>query len=473
MGRTRSRSGMWDRWLSSASFTFPKTDTMFQYPMNIGTKYYPPWLSLAAYAENKETPYQASSTTYNTIESMTDAGGSVRRLQNKSMDWNPCIHTRQMCGTERYQAVSTVGTSRKVEGGRRAPPAFSSFGSYPALTLYDTLSCYAECYNEMIPDLEGDLSLANFILELKDFKGLVKTFSRGWDAIKNVADDVRHYVEPVKRPVRTRSENQSHWEDRLREWQRERKFYVGDKIADLDLNYHYAIKPFVRDVSIMSTMFGGLDDALRKMHQQGSVRNVHHAMRERNYSMSMTGSGQYRTVFAGRNVYRLTGELTYGLIPMSRTSAFMAWSGLRVNAKKIWDATPFSFVFDHFTNMGECLASFDRSEVYADFSRLMQSITSEKVAVYGCHPTYNTYSHFSGGGAGEASDLFARTGSTVKPISWSVKRSYQRSKLEPPFIRPPVLPRLKFPGADQIRLDLDLGYKIFCRGQNKPAWRRE
>jgi hypothetical protein len=336
------------------------------------------------------------------------------------------------------------------------------------------LAVYAECYNALIPQLESDVSLANFIVELKDFKGLVKYFGRGVDTIMKVADDVRWRAPRVARPVKRRHESDADFQRRLVDWRRDRKFYMLDTASSLDLTYHYAVRPFVNDVAAMSTMWGGLIVAIQKMNHQGSVRNVRHGFREVDPVHSVTGSTQSRLVTSKRSVYRLTAEMTYRLKPMSQLDAFMGWSGLRVNPKKLWDMVPFSFVVDHFCTMGEALGSFDRSEVDFDMTRLLESIKSECALVNTYHPTYQAYTYFSGGGAGDAAELFDSSPyATYHPLAWVYRQSYVRQGIDVPYVRPFILPRLQIPGCDAIRLDLDLLYQTFFRGRNKPSWRSD
>lgn len=472
--RTRTRSGMWNRVTRGNQHQMPTSYTSLKYN---NVWYYPPWTSLAEYHKTSRAIVYANATTYNDSETITDAGTTQREydasIRAGRYNWNPVQHTKRKCGVCEFTAVSTRGTTRYVDGWvGRAPLPFSQLLAAPALTAGQMMTLYAECYNELIPTFESDVSLANFIMELKDFKGLMRHIPKATGRLMRTMYD-RGYYKDIR------------WGSKRRGVPRngkvKKEFNMCDTMSSLDLNYHYAIKPFFNDVVSIFDMWNGLEGAIKKLNAQGRVRNVRHSQRLANKYASLIGTNvggvasyQYNLAKVRHNTYALTAEMKYRLRPTNRLDAFMAYSGLRLNPKKIWDALPFSFIVDQFCTVGEALGSFDSGEVDFEMTRLMESITSRTGAFEVLHPTNHAYSHQSVASIpGEADELLELAGYTgYVPVNWSMITSYERKWVVPiPYIRPPMLPRLQIPSLDAIRLDMDLMYQLFYKGRNTPSWR--
>lgn len=471
--RTRTRTNLWDRYYGFSSDGFPTSYTSRTWG---GKKYYPPYVTLATAVRDNTLIVRANSTTYGTSETITDVGGPAKREKNGAYAMNPCDHVKIKCGHLPYLAVSTRENAYLCEGGRQCPPSPSVVPAAPQLSAYQAAALFAECYNDLIPELEDGGSLINAIYELKDFKGLIKHLSHGVEAISSISQEVVRQGRPPKRPVRRRrDESREDYEIRKMQHLQDGLFWTGKTAAELDLTYSFVVRPFVNDVAAASLYWSGFRDALRRFNEQARVRNVRHGRREANATYSETRQGQNSLILGKRNVYALTAEMTYGLKPMSMLDAFMGYSGARVNARKVWNGVPFSWLIDKFCTIGEAMGSLDRSECYFKLNRLMESVKSESGAVNTFHNTYRVYSHFSGGTYGECDWFPSCPYQNRLPLSWTTKRSYVRKLLDPVefYVRPPVLPRLIMPECAELRTAMDIVYLTFSRGSKiRDAWRQ-
>jgi len=473
--RSRTRTNMWDRIIRGTAVSFPSSYTSYTY---LGTKYYAPWDGLLAAVEASTAKTTLSATTYAENETIVDEGGPQRFLQDSPV-WNNVTHTALSYHVADVGWKGVRGTTQTVRSQWYNPPTGPP--ALPSVSAAVKLQAYTECYNELLPKLQEDLSLANFIYELKDLKSLMKHFAHGKEAISAIATDVKRLVGAgksgfTKKPVKRNRESYKEYTDRVSKWRTQQALVGASVASDIDLSYHYAVKPLIRDVAEMSILFGRMREKINAFNAQGSVRNVAHAVRFLAPTASITGTGDQRIVTLSKTTYRQTAEMTYRLKQMSDIAAMMHYSGLRLTPATIWNAIPFTFVIDHFTNMGEVVASFDNSEVMFDMTRLMESYKSETAKVLCFVKSYYSKCTVHGSLAGGPTALFKASSygqdTSLIPVSACRRLSYERSLTGVPYIRPPVLPKLQIPTMDQIRLDLDLVYQIFGRGNNKPAYRR-
>ena len=465
--RLRERTDLFNRQVQKGESAF---GAQYNSIYTGGTRYYKPYSSLADYRYNNGNVSYLSAATFGSSERMTDVGGP-RTVNNLGVpDWQPVTHTKTTYSNHPHTSTGKKGSWWNVRKERYSPFAFS--GELPTLNPYDNAVLYGECYNDLLPQFEGDITLANFIYELKDFKSLLKHFRSGRDAISSMADDIKGVVGIGKlKPRRKRNETMSRFLYRRRKWEKEHGFNMLNVASDMDLQYHYALKPLIRDTAMMSLLWDKMDKKIAAINKQGSVRNVHHAQRD----IHFTHSASSTRVDASRGVYRLTSELTYRLKQMSRMSALMSYYGLAGTPSTLWNMIPFTFVLEHFTNLGEAVAGLDRSMVDYNMTRLLESYKMEECIVrLEPYSTMDTWYVRTAGNAGVAASLLSATGVDVSqnvPIAASYRQSYKRSLVTTPNLRPVILPRLQIPTMHQMRLDLDLVYQVFGRGQSKSAYR--
>lgn len=476
--RTRTRSNIWDLAYKGARAT---ASTSATYILNNGKKWYPPYTELAAALPGTRSMNYAQRSAYPDGETITDAGGPFTEYRKGIPNWNDVNHNLIRVAVAPWTAVGIRGTTVYVDGHYASVPTrVADVPAAPSLSAYQIAAMYGQCYTDLIPEFEGDMSLANFIYELKDFKGLLKSIPRAARHLKRIPrSGVSWDLAPEARPAKKTGESDRDFTRRLNRWRRGHVYSFFDTMSTLDLTYSFAIRPFFRDLQVIMKQWNGLSEAVAAVNRQGSIRNVRHATRIQNLSETSTGTNEFRVLTLKRNVYRLTAEMTYRVRPTDRCSQWLAWQGLRMSPKKAWDMLPFSWLLDHYCNIGEALGSFDAGEVDFDMTRLMESVTSEVACIRALHPTYFSWSHFSGGTAGHGSGMFSESQFAAQdymPLTCTSRRQYVRQTIEPvPYVRPPALPMLQIPTCDQLRVDLDLLYQHLYHGSGaslNPSWRR-
>jgi hypothetical protein len=181
----------------------------------------------------------------------------------------------------------------------------------------------ARAFNAMKPSLEGDVSLTNFLLELKDFKHISRLFSKIND--------------------------------------------ISKRLSEGHLTWAFAIKPLISDLSAIWSNLINYEEKLRDFLERAKLPQKRYYSEDvdlDDVNPSWTdadGYYEYRWRQKGKLTRVATMSYTYELAEIKseimRLKALRAMLGLRLTPSVIWNAIPFSFVVDWVVNLGKFLES--------------------------------------------------------------------------------------------------------------------
>lgn len=177
----------------------------------------------------------------------------------------------------------------------------------------------AEALDKMMPTLESDLSLTNFLLELRDFK---KLFSIITESLPKL-------------------------------------------LAAAHLNYEFGWKPFLGDIQKILNLLGNFDKLLSKLIAEQHQVNVRHASIPLPTPEPVNTDGFDISVkWKTEPIYRATMKYSYSLPELSHLQMKVRGAldafGLDISASVIWEAIPFSFVVDWFIDVQGFLSQFNK-----------------------------------------------------------------------------------------------------------------
>jgi len=205
--------------------------------------------------------------------------------------------------------------------------AHSTVTRVPTVRSYSWKTLSSQAMEEMMPTFsEGGESLVNFVLELKQLKGLFSLWNKSRSFLQNIANG--------------------------------------------HLSYSFGWRPFLSDVSRLWSALDSFRKKLRKL-QEGSgkpqKRHFRRFMDSVDLAPNLTNSdgagGAITKVmrWVDRPRYCATVGFTYVLPDMSVLSnqlkAFGDSLGVQWNPSIIWNAIPYSFVIDWFFGVGDWLDS--------------------------------------------------------------------------------------------------------------------
>lgn len=196
----------------------------------------------------------------------------------------------------------------------------------------------------MQPRFEGEISMLNFIYELKDFRDIAKYALKlrsgfVWD---NFLESLRKSLpECAAQPTKT--------------------------AAQLHLVNEFAVKPLIADVlAIDQMLLHTVDYAQSLFAESGSKYQKKHYSEVIDQAGSWTDGENYDTnlkfmKFGNVTVDRFTATLRYQYKYNVRPSweAFVRYWGLRPTAEVVWNAIPFSFIADYFIKIGNSLSAME------------------------------------------------------------------------------------------------------------------
>lgn len=228
----------------------------------------------------------------------------------------------------------------------RLPVFYSNWitDQHMILPTADTRAMSSRAWWSMQPRFEGEISMLNFIYEMKDFRDIAKYALRlrsgfMWD---NLLESLRKSLpECAAQPTKT--------------------------AAQLHLVNAFAIKPLVADLlAIDQMLLKTVDDAQSQFAESGSKFQKKHYSEIINQAGSWT-NGEYNDSnmrfmkYGNVTVDRFTATLRYQYKYNVRSNwvAFMRYWGLRPTAEVIWNAVPFSFIVDYFIKIGNSLKAME------------------------------------------------------------------------------------------------------------------
>jgi hypothetical protein len=204
----------------------------------------------------------------------------------------------------------------------------------------------AQAYWDMRPKFEGEVSMLNFLYELKDFRDIAKVLSR----VKG-------------NPLIQLYEAMNGHERSLKAVTSKAKDVLGSptkSLAEAHLVNAFAVKPLISDLTEIFSQLGKMvSDAEREFGDNGAG-NTRHWSSQLDPVATWTGDSVsssivYRFGSSLQGTYTFTAKQRYKYTPRSKLNAFCTYWGLVPNLEVIWNALPFSFLVDYFLSVGKSL----------------------------------------------------------------------------------------------------------------------
>jgi hypothetical protein len=285
--------------------------------------------------------------------------------------YNPCYHR-----TIRIAGPKTLEGKHFVGGG--SPPycynphngegRFSKSAHDAAITaaklLYtpllqqDSLRSYAaKGMAKMKPDLT-QISLPNFILEMKDLRGLFKLWKHDLSVAKN--------------------------------------------LSGAYLNWKFGWDPLIKDLQIIAAKTTAFKDKLAQWERDAgrilkSSTTLIKANDELSGSFNHLGSSTLPTMWVARRTASITAHCRYRPTPVAVHGrlkgllGFLDGLGFQLDPGILWEAIPFSFVVDWFLNVGDWLHQFnlDLLELPIELVEFALQVKEELVVTSQCTNTFS------------------------------------------------------------------------------------
>jgi hypothetical protein len=210
---------------------------------------------------------------------------------------------------------------------------------------------------EMRPRFEGEVSMLNFLFELKDFKDIAKYATKfNW---RNIASQLSSFKQKTRlQPFGTVNRTFGQVAARMGN-----ASYVSKKAAELHLLNEFAIKPLISDVGhILMQARQLVNEVQAEFAKKGLAPQVRHYSEQVVHTDTRTPQikgGYYLSYSAERHVtiFTATLEYSYDYKLRSDSDAFAKYWGLKLTPEVIWNAIPFSFLIDYFIKVGNAFHS--------------------------------------------------------------------------------------------------------------------
>lgn len=206
----------------------------------------------------------------------------------------------------------------------------------------DLRNAQATAWGTMQPRFEGDISMFNFLVELRDFKSLfVALRNKPWKRLGRYFKRLkRKGVDPTK------------------------------PLAQARLTSEFALKPLISDiVKITAQISETVTAAQQDFADAGAESSSRHYTETFNGSFNSTVSAAYAKyqpfINSGNQEhmkFTATMQYTYMYSQRGTVNAIMRYWGLNPTPEAIWNAIPFSFLFDYVIGIGDAIRVMDRDK---------------------------------------------------------------------------------------------------------------
>jgi hypothetical protein len=244
----------------------------------------------------------------------------------------------------------------------------------PGMDNIFDLNFRAEAWANFQPRFKGEVSLLNFLFELKDFRdiatdlcGAVSKFLSG---LRNDASTGFKYLR-----VLLSSQNSGFHIMTPPSALRDNPGLVStglDKAAQAWLTNSFAIQPLIKDIAALLANFMQLaTTAYKKFKTDGEQEHTVHFSRDFNVSQNLVPLGPYTTpsvsnpYYTGQVAYtRRTASMmrTYSCAPQSNFLTSQKYWGLEWTHEVIWNMMPWTFLCDYVFSVGKALRLSQRDK---------------------------------------------------------------------------------------------------------------
>lgn len=296
----------------------------------------------------------------------------------------------------------------------------------------DLRNAQATAWSTMQPRFEGDISMFNFLMELRDFRSLLRLLRRKpLKKLRNFFVRKKRTLDPTK------------------------------PIAQTYLMNEFALKPLLSDIyKITIQLQETVKDAQQKFADAGDERSSRHysetftEMRTDTrsaYAISREQGARIGSTL--ETVFTATMEYSYRYNMRTPLDAFMKYWGLYASPEAIWNAVPFTFIVDYFLGVGDAIriTSRDRN-VGLSLHQYCESLCTTRSTGFYVLPD-KTYCGII---TDQAIDLPDLPSSDIL-CAGMTSSLYSRRRTQPN--KGLVIPRIKMPSSKQA---LNLGALLRC-----------
>lgn len=281
----------------------------------------------------------------------------ITSTERKRPEFNDVVHVRDYQTTVPFTYAKATYPGSVYTQFRRfyrdAPAQYPPIkvGAYQG-SLFNVS---ARAWWSMQPRFEGDMSMLNFLFELKDFKDIAKfLLNHGLtNRLKKLGRPLRRFPDPSK------------------------------SAATLHLLNSFVVSPLLSDyATIVMQAQQIVAEVQEEFKNLGQMRQKSHYSEELNHEVLYAAPGvstgvprKSMTVRSDR--FTATLEYKYEFVPYSAYHAFMRFWGLRLTPEAIWNALPFSFLADYFVGIGKSLHAMELDpNVSLSIHRYCESVKS-------------------------------------------------------------------------------------------------
>ena len=214
----------------------------------------------------------------------------------------------------------------------------------------------AEAYWDLRPKFEGEVSMLNFIYELKDFRDIAKLLS----------------LNSNKNPLyRLLSTDITKALPRRLDWSL--LSTPTKRLAEGHLINAFAIQPLISDLTaIFQQLHQMVDDAQAKFKESGAGTTRRWSKKldpVANLTALSPQNGYKEHIGSSRaSTFTAVAKMKYKYTPRSKFDAFCTYWGLVPTAEAVWNALPFSFLVDYFISVGKSLNRMRTDPNLSDYS---------------------------------------------------------------------------------------------------------
>lgn len=278
----------------------------------------------------------------------------------KRPQMNNCEHLKDRFVNHAYSTFvkKATGTYAGVAYNRDSlNPYDPGIGTYRT-RFAEYVSASTRAWWAMQPRFEGEVSMLNFLFELKDFKNLAKLVFKPTETAIKIKSLVKRLRQIDSRLARSSA-----------------PISVVRNIADtgasslkiaaqMRLLNQFALKPLINDVVlILKQAQETVESVQAEFEQKGLSEQVRHYSENTTYVDTLPSVSNpiiYWTIPYGLGTHHssrftATMEYKYSYAMRNAASAFRQYWGLEPSLEALWNAAPWSFLVDYFLKIGSVL----------------------------------------------------------------------------------------------------------------------
>lgn len=247
--------------------------------------------------------------------------------------FNKCHHYREgeVYNVPLSGAILYSSTTVYIHRFWRQSLAIQSRPTIAEHAFVDLSAAQSRAWHAMQPEFSGNVSMINFLFELKEVRDLLT------DSILAVKH-IRNWLSRLRRSERVNLD-------------------PTKPIAEAHLAYNFGIKPLVDDVVTIATQ---LYTKVLALQEQFALEGLHN--NTRHYSETQIASSTIPSTSGMANgsvlqsTFTATMDYSYEYELRSPTEALIRYWGLELSAEAIWNGLPFSFLLDYFIKIGKAIS---------------------------------------------------------------------------------------------------------------------